>query len=133
GTPFEGAAEYRRALEFYNELRPAAINTYYLVYFPKTSIISRAMEAGILDEDDVDRINNGALDVSMNVGLGAGERKKTNLYFNYAFLLSLVPLLPARAIDWIARHRLYLDGWKPPVALTLALRVLSILRMQVRL
>lgn len=133
GTPFEGAGEYRKALEFYNELRPDAINTYYLVYFPRTSIIEKAMEAGILDEADVEGINRGRLDLSMNLGLGSGDRKKTNLYFNYAFLLSLVPLLPGRAIEWIVRRRLYLDRWKPSIAITLALRVLSVLKMGARL
>lgn len=132
GVPGEGEDEYRHALGFYNELRPNAINTYYLVYFPKTTIIKSALDAGVLQPEDVDLINRGQLDVSMNVGIGA-ERQKTNTFYNYAFLFSLIPLLPQRAIDVLARRRIYFDGWKPPMALTLALRVAALLKVGVRL
>lgn len=132
GIPHEGEAEYRKAFRFYNELRPNAINTYYLVYFPGTTIIDSALEAGILDAEDVDRINRGELDISMNVGIGAG-RKKTDMFYNYAFLLSLIPLLPRRVIDFLDRREMYLDGWKPHIALIMILRVAALLIVDLRL
>ncbi len=133
GVPGEDAEEYRHALGFYNGLRPDAINTYWLIYFPGTTIIERALEAGVLEPGDVDLINRGRLDVSMNVGIGGGERIKTDRFYNYAFLFSLIPLLPRGAIDYIIERRVFLEGWKPPIALTLALRVLSVLKMGIRL
>jgi radical SAM superfamily enzyme YgiQ (UPF0313 family) len=129
GIPGEGVEEYRRALSFYNEIRPDTINTYWLVYFPKTTIIEHALDAGILDPGDVDLINHGELDIAMNIGLGGEGRKKSNEFFNYAFLFSLIPFLPKRAIGFLIRRRMYLDNWNPPIALTLTLRVLSLMKL----
>lgn len=128
GIPGEGLEEYRRALSFYNEIRPDTINTYWLVYFPKTTIIEHALNAGILEACDVDLINRGELDIAMNVGIGGEGRKKSNEFYNYAFLFSLIPFLPERAIEFLTKHGIYLDNWKPPIALTLTLRVLSLVK-----
>ncbi len=129
GIPGEGVEDYRRALSFYNEIRPDTINTYWLVYFPKTTIIEHALDAGILNPGDVDLINRGELDVAMNIGIGSEGRKKSNEFFNYAFLFALVPFLPKRAIEFLIKRKMYLDRWNPPIVLTLTLRVLSLMKL----
>jgi len=129
GIPGEGVEDYRRALSFYNEIRPDTINTYWLVYFPKTTIIEHALDAGILDQSDVDLINHGELDIAMNVGIGSEGRKKSNEFFNYAFLFSLIPFLPKRAVGFLIKRGMYLDNRHPPIALTLTLRVFSLIKL----
>ncbi|MBN1288505.1 MAG: B12-binding domain-containing radical SAM protein [Actinobacteria bacterium] len=130
GLPYEGVEEYRHALSFYNNLRPDAVNTYWLVYFPGTTIIDHAVDAGILAKDDLGRIDRGDMDISLNVGIGRGDRKDSAVGFkNYAFLYSLIPLLPGRVIDFLAKREIYLDGRDVPISVTGALRVLGLIRL----
>ena len=129
GIPGEGKEEYRNALRFYDELQPDVINTFWLVYFPRTTIVEHGLTAGILSPDDVGSINRGELDLAMNVGIGGQKRKKSSEFYNYAFLYSLIPLLPRRVMDLIVDKGAYLDEWSPPIALTLALRMISLMKL----
>ena len=128
--PGEGVEEYRHALGFYNSLRPSAVNTYWLIYFPRTRIVDTALEAGILSREDLPLVDRGLLNVSMNVGIGRGESGDRGVpYTNYAFLYALIPLLPPRLVDFLVRRGIYLEGRSVPLALIAAARVLALLKI----
>lgn len=108
GIPYEGDKEYIEAIAFYNEIRPTAINSYQLAYFPKTSIIKTAHEAGMLTDSDIELINDGQAPTSTVVGIGNKgslnidrHREKYNPY------LILLPILPKKFIDFVIRKKLY--------------------------
>lgn len=108
GIPFEGDKEHIEAISFYNEIRPTGINTYQLAYFPTTSIINTAKEAGMLTDNDVELINEGKAPTSTVVGIGNKEslnidrnREKYNPY------LILLPILPKKVVDFVIRKNLY--------------------------
>lgn len=126
--PYEGKEEYRDALKFYNELRPSVVNTFWLVYFPRTKIVDIALEARLIKEEDLYLIDRGLANTSQNLGIGRGKRLENVGYKNYAFLLSLVPLLPKRAIAFFVSRRIYFDGWNAPVFLISVMRVLALVK-----
>ena len=130
GIPHEGIEEYRHALGFYNRLRPSAVNTYWLIYFPGTRIVDTALEVGMLEPDDLDLINRGVANTSVNVGIGrSGDGEQGVAYRNYAFLFTLIPLLPERLLDILIKRGIYLDRWEVPISLTSAMRVLALIKM----
>ncbi|MCK4325645.1 B12-binding domain-containing radical SAM protein [bacterium] len=115
--PFEGVKEQEEALSFYNRLRPIGINTFGLMYFPKTEIIESAQEARLLSEKDVEAINQGKLFVSSNISgfLGKDILHSGRRNYNFAFLFSLLPLLPQRLMNYMIRRKWYRIPFRIPL------------------
>ena len=59
GLPLESYQELDEAVDFYRELSPSFIYTYWLTYYPETSIIQKAIEADILADEDFEKISDG--------------------------------------------------------------------------
>ncbi|MBU1672456.1 MAG: radical SAM protein [Actinobacteria bacterium] len=131
GIPGEGAHEYREALEFYSGLRPSIVNTYWLIYFPRTKIVETALREGLVSPEDLPLMERGLFDTSMNVGLGRGDRAGGVPYSNYAFLYGLIPLMSARLLGRLAERLGYLERLRPPLSFAAAARMLAALRIGV--
>jgi radical SAM superfamily enzyme YgiQ (UPF0313 family) len=123
--PTEGIKECEEALIFYNELRPTIINSYQLQYLPKTKIIQKAKEQGILKEADIINIEKGI--ASTSIVLGFGDKDKFNprmVYANFQFFFMLLPVLPKWIMDWIIKKKFYLIKFKIPTIFSFGLKFL---------
>jgi len=128
--PFESEKEQIEALKFCNEIRPSIINTYWLQYYPKTEILRKAREAGILNDATIAEINEGKMSTSQVVGIGAHddfnpERK----FYNFAFLLNLLPLLPKWVVGKIVEKRWFMRWFKSPIWLNTLIKFVVRLRI----
>jgi len=89
GLPTETEEDAKKAVEFYRELSPDIIFSYWLVYYPKTNIIDIALHTGLLKKEDIKMINNGT-DSYYHEGTFINNKK--NL-LKYELLFDLIPLL----------------------------------------
>lgn len=92
GLPTETEEETKKAVRFYRGLSPDMVYSYWLVYYPKASIIDIALRAGLLTENDVKMINSGE-DSYYHKGTFINNRK--NL-LKYELLFDLIPLLSSK-------------------------------------
>lgn len=92
GLPTESDEETRSAAAFYRELSPDIIYSFWLVYFPRASILGIALQAGILGENEVEKINSGQVGYYYK-GMFVKNRK---YLLKYQLLFDLIPLVPAR-------------------------------------
>ena len=91
GLPFETENEYREAVELYRELSPNMIYSYWLTYYPATSIIKKGKEAGLLTDEDSKRIIEGK-ESFYHKGMFIKNKK---VLLSFEMLFDLIPLLPA--------------------------------------
>ena len=100
--PGEGPESQDRAAEFYAEAAPDKIASFWLVYYPGTTIGEFAREEGILTEEDLRSINSGEdefLYTFMFPGKNAPERMKR--LQPYQTLFDILPWLPKRLVKWL--------------------------------
>ncbi len=110
GIPFEGKKEYVEGLKFYNELRPNSMNVFWLAYFPKTEIIKLGKEAGYIDEEEEEKINQGKVSSCIILKLNSEEdisRTKEGEFKNFALLYTLLPVIPQRVMSLIIKRKWY--------------------------
>jgi len=124
--PREGKDEQIEAIKLYNELRPSSINTFSLLYFPNTKIVDIARREGILNENDIERINEGKWQLS-NISGFAGRDPLSKGTRNDAaiFWFSLIALLPWKLIDYFIRRRFIEKKFRAPLFVQVFLKVLS--------
>ena len=129
-VPFDRLENLDDALEFYNRLRPNAVNAYWLQYFPGTDIIGHGIRAGVFDERHVEDINRGLASSSMVIGLGRKDQNVMDrLLPLYHFLFSILPLVPQRWMGrLIRRRRAGKLMFAPPAWMTILCRFLNNLR-----
>ena len=129
--PYEGTKEQEEAFSFYNTIRPAAINAYWLQYFPRTEIIDIAKEAGIIDNEVIEKINRGETSTSMVIGIGGRDsinpQKSLN---NFHFLFMVLPLLPRRVVNKMIERRWFLSHLRPPLILGVFIKFIQSLRVR---
>ena len=99
--PFETLDEQEEAVVFYRELQPDIIFTYWLTYYPETSIIQKGLDAGLLQESDLANISEGRGSY-YQVGTAIQDRPALLVYQT---LLDLIPLLPAGLHRWVSEQR----------------------------
>ena len=128
GLPGEGNAEYRHALDFYNQLRPSIVNPFWLVYFPGTKIVDIALERGLIDREDLPLIDRGLANNSQNLGIGRGKQLGPVPFKNYAFLLGILPVMPKRAMQFLIDRGIFFDGWNAPVFVISLVRLLALVK-----
>jgi len=129
--PFETEEEQFSALKFYNELRPPTINVFWLIYYPKTKIVDIAKDAGILDDATISMINQGKTSTSMVVGVGGKYSfAKKNTSANFAFLLTLLPLIPKSWMEKIIARKMFMSPrFRPPIWLNFLIK--SLVRIKI--
>lgn len=98
-VPYETYESIVEALQLYNRIRPNIINCYNLLYFPKSKINEIALEAGLINDKDIKKINEGKYEVYQTGDWGTS---KHDFFTNYALVLSSVPLLPKWLVNKIA-------------------------------
>jgi radical SAM superfamily enzyme YgiQ (UPF0313 family) len=107
GLPYEEKSDYDQAVEFFRELKPDVISTYWLTYYPNTSIIQKGMDAGLLNEEDLEKINNGE-----NSFFRRGNFiKNRKMLLRYQLLFDFIPLIPNKVHKWLTNSGLV---WKIP-------------------
>lgn len=125
GIPGETQIDQRNALEFYNEYRPDIISVFWLKYYPKLPILSAALEAGILDKEDIEGIEEGKNDASYLYGGNAPEFKK---WLGFNMLMGWINFLPKRVvaallegerIEWISINSFFLSSSLPRLVSTI--------------
>ena len=121
--PGEGIKEQEEALVFYNQLRPTIINSYQLQYLPKTEIINKAIEKGVIKKSMIEEIEKGLTSASLVFGFGDKDKFNPDLiYANFQFFFMLLPILPKTVMDWIIRKRFYLMRFKIPIVISFILK-----------
>lgn len=93
--PTQTESEIIEDLKFYNAIRPNEIIPFNLIYFPQTDIVDIALQHGLINGEDIDKIRNE--------GLMADYIKDTKL-------LRFVPLvvdLPAAISSLILKYKLW--------------------------
>jgi radical SAM superfamily enzyme YgiQ (UPF0313 family) len=105
GLPGEGAADQLDALRFYAAVQPKRIVTHWMTYFPGTTVLDHARQAGILDDTDIDRIMEGDVGPGYMFG-GNKEYRDQKELRHLSGVFDLLPLLPRAATEWLLeRHR----------------------------
>jgi len=92
GIPGDTGEMLKKAAEFYMELRPHRLLTYWLTYFPGTDIMDRAVGENLLTQEEKDRIESGEVECLY----GDNSESRKNRDFKKMFILfALIPMLPA--------------------------------------
>jgi radical SAM superfamily enzyme YgiQ (UPF0313 family) len=105
GIPGEGQKEYRLTAEFFAQTKADRICCYALFYYPKTHIIESAKARGMLNDQDVERIEEGKAKLYV---YGSSLRgKDLELFKSIRKFYSLVPLMPKPLRRYIIRKDLY--------------------------
>lgn len=111
GLPKQGEKEVIEIVGFLNNNRPDVPDSNWLRYYPKTSITDFSFKHGLLQTDDVDRINKSY--GFHPYGLGGDTFNKKLLKFRN--LLFLTCILPKKLIAKIIEEKIY--NLMPPVDL----------------
>lgn len=99
-VPHETVESMYEAFSLYNRIRPNIINCYNLLYFPKSKINETALEAGLINDKDIEKINVGKYEIYQTGDYGT---KKKDFYTNYALLITSIPVLPPWLVAQIAK------------------------------
>lgn len=127
--PGEDEKEQVEALQFYNNTRPHAIHTFWMTYFPKTKITDIALEKGMLNHEDVNKINKGEASTSLRIGAGCDYSfNKKDMFDTFAFLFSALPLMPPWLVKRIIRKYWYRRKISFPFLFRLALKDIARLK-----
>ena len=114
--PYEGEKEYIEAMNLYTEIHPTIINTFYLTYYPMTDIIDTAIKAGILREEDRERIEEGKhfCVATFNISSKKEGKDRIKMFNSYLFAFTLIPLVPQRLMKKIIDKGYYRHFKKVP-------------------
>jgi len=99
--PTETEDDILESLRLYNKIRPNVVNVYGLLYFPKTEIINKGKDAGILNKDTDYTINTGQFTTYHSTIITSKGRNLEDNYRKYALLFSMLPLVPQRLMEKI--------------------------------
>jgi radical SAM superfamily enzyme YgiQ (UPF0313 family) len=93
GLPGEPEHAQETALKFFIEHPPARIQTYWTSFLPGTEMLNQALEAELINEEDVEKLKNGE-NLSIFRDCGIKDFKKARRYKAYETVFKLIPLLP---------------------------------------
>ncbi len=123
--PYETDSEIEAAVRLYNEARPKIIDTYSLIYSPQTEIVDLAIKAGILKEDDKNKIDKGEFPVYTTY---YKKTKKTNNFERYALFFTSIPLMPKGFVNFLINTSLYRHFNKLPLILMPGIKLMLNMR-----
>lgn len=103
GFPYETKEDQIEAAHFYNEIRPDSLNFYWLRYFPKTTILPIAKEAGLIDDNYIRDIEDGKIDSFFR----GKDTKNRKIFEEFNTLFILIPILPQKIINLLIKTGLY--------------------------
>lgn len=99
-SPYETDEQIREAIKLYNTIRPEIINCYNLLFFPKAKVNDIALKSGLISKKDIELINEGK---SIVYQTGELISRKNDFYTRYALLLTCIPILPKKIVEFIGR------------------------------
>lgn len=87
GAPSETEDDLNQDLDLYNIVKADRTLTFWLTYYPKTTIIDYAKSQKILSEKDIENIEEGYIGFTFNVGSISYD--KIPIYSKYELLFQL--------------------------------------------
>lgn len=119
--PHDSREAMKEALLLYNRIRPAMINCYSLLYFPKAKINEIALKAGFIKKEDISKIDEGKSIVYQTGDFSHHD----DFYSRYALLLTAIPFLPKWVVAKIAGSEKLIDFFgKLPLILIPLVKIL---------
>jgi radical SAM superfamily enzyme YgiQ (UPF0313 family) len=106
GIPGDTLKLQEESVLFFNKYRPNLVSVFWLTYYPKTPIVEIARKRGILDEDDINKIEEGTR-LTNESYLTGGSMRDAATYYGISLLLNYIPILPRWLISLLVRTRLY--------------------------
>ncbi len=106
GIPGDTIENQEQCVGFYNKYRPNLISIFWLTYYPKTTILDTALQAGIIDRSDIDSIESGQA-LTNESYLTGGSLKNPGPFYSISFILNWLPILPGFLVESLVRSRLY--------------------------
>lgn len=103
GLPGESEGDLLEMAKFYNSHRAGRICVFWLIYFPRTSIVNTALKMGILNRTTVKDLEEEPL-VTANT---LQNKFHKNEMLRYHLLLLLLNFIPSRIYNFIIDKRLY--------------------------
>jgi anaerobic magnesium-protoporphyrin IX monomethyl ester cyclase len=111
GMPLDKEEYQIKSFKFYMDLKPSVINLNYYNYFPGTDLVTTAKNIGMIDDQDVEKINGGEYFKDLkSFGILYYDKEKFNNSKKLAFLMNIAILFsPLFDIffKWVADKRLY--------------------------
>jgi len=108
GLPSETLEETEKGLDFYIDIKPTMIYSFWLQYYPNTEIIEIGKKFGKIDDKTIADTIRGEIDYTKNV-----ENMQSNpdlLAISRFFYW--IPILPRSMSRYILKHRLYYGLFK---------------------
>ncbi|HOX28158.1 MAG TPA: radical SAM protein [bacterium] len=90
GLPGDTREKLEAAAEFYTEIRPNRLLTFWLTYYPGTRIMQIAQDAGTVSAADVERIESGMSGHRYSGGGASGIPKEI---LGFPVLFALIPII----------------------------------------
>lgn len=106
GIPGDTLKLHEESAIFYNKYRPNIITTFWLNYYPKTSIVEIAKQRGVLTERDISNIEGGKR-LTRESCLTGGSMSNPKPYYSISLLLNYLPILPKFLVSFLVCSRLY--------------------------
>ncbi|MDD5086260.1 MAG: radical SAM protein, partial [Candidatus Nanoarchaeia archaeon] len=103
GLPGEKIKDYEKGIEFYINLKPNYISSFWLQYYPCTEIIETGRKSGEFDEADFEKTISGKLRYEDIVK----KRIQNSELLAIAHFFSWIPLLPRGVSRYLLKKRLY--------------------------
>jgi len=103
GTPGQTPQDVLDAVDFYEDAAPDRLNVYWLTYFPGTTILPTAVEAGDLTDEAVKTLEEDPTMRAFHINRPA-HRGDLHRLFTW---LQFSQVLPASARETVKRHRLW--------------------------
>lgn len=103
GYPGETENNLLQMAEFYNKHRPHRICVFWLVYYPRTFITQIAKNMGILNDEDIEKLENEPFDTANTLFNNAHTKIKKR----YHLFLVLFNILPAKLFNFMLIKKWY--------------------------
>lgn len=91
GAPTETESDLEQGLALYKQIKADRILTFWLTYYPKTRIIDIACQQGMLEKNDIHRIEEGYS--GFTHGGGSVDSRRKSMYLKYQLLFHLRSLI----------------------------------------
>ena len=87
GAPTETAEDLEKTVDILTAIKPDRLNTYWITYYPRTSIITTAIKDGRIDSKFVEEIEEGKASVLMSDGGTVLTNKETYKYYELLYIM----------------------------------------------
>jgi radical SAM superfamily enzyme YgiQ (UPF0313 family) len=91
GAPSENEDDLKDGFNLYQKAKTDRILTFWLTYYPQTSIIDYAKDLNCLSEEDVENIEEGYTGFTHDTG--SVSKEKAKVYYKYEILFQLCSLV----------------------------------------